>query len=124
MAQPQTVTGSFDDMAEAQQSVQLLLSNGFPADHVDFSTKSTADRDKKTDLTVEERSTGRFLTSIFGSTDNDGSVVSGGGGADESDARNGTILVTVQVQSALDVERATHSLKGAMTVNVSQLSEE
>ncbi|MBC8154941.1 MAG: hypothetical protein H7Z72_18745 [Bacteroidetes bacterium] len=120
MAQPQTVTGSFDYIAEAQQAVQLLLSSGFTADRVDFSTQTTVADDENTALTVEERSTGRFLTSIFGNSDGAGSPNSGQEGADPDN----TTLVTVQVRSAHEVDQAVDSLKGARVVNVSKLGAE
>ena len=119
MAKPQIVTGFFDDISEAQQAVQLLLGSGFSADDVDFSTKTSEVPPKETDLTDEQRSTGRFLTSLFGAAD-DGASPASGGRDEADDLHSDTTQIDVQVRSALEVDRAIRSLKGARSVSVTK----
>lgn len=116
MAQPQTVTGVFDNVAEAQQAVQHLLAAGFTSDHIHFSAppRPPASTSQTPDSKVKKQSTGHFFSSLFGHK-----TPAGHQDADHA-IHVSTAVVTVQVQSALDADRAVGSLTGAATVTVNQ----
>lgn len=122
MAKRQTVSGFFDTLTEAQQVVQLLLSSGFGAEDIAFSaqTSSVDTLTKDRHPTVEERNTGRFLSSLFGSSDAAWPTMPGrdefGAGALSRSGR----LVTVQVHSVLEVDQVVDLLKGGRSVTISK----
>lgn len=123
MANRQTVSGFFDTLSEAHQVVQLLLSSGFVAKHISFSTQTDPldTPTKGENPTAEERNTGRFLSSLFGSSDAARPTMPG---RDEFGARalsGSGKLVTVQVHSILEVNQAVDLLKGPRSVTVSKL---
>ncbi|WP_020607386.1 hypothetical protein [Spirosoma spitsbergense] len=122
MIQLQTITGLFNTKTHAQKAVQFLLGSGFMAEHIGISEQeSPQEADKKdTDHTTEEQQTGRFLSSLFGSTDEVGSsttvqVESGGNASYISVTR-----VTVQVQTSIETDQAVDLLKRARAVSVSK----
>ncbi len=121
MTPRQTVTGFFKNKAEAQQAVQLLLSSGFTAEHVDFLTQAdpNAASTKNETLRVEGRSSGRFFSSLFGSSDSSRSTQSGRADGEEPTSHGSTTVVTVRVKSALEVDQAVDLLQRAWEVNVS-----
>lgn len=121
MAKPQTVTGFFDNTAEAQQAVQALLKIGFTAEHITFSTQKRISKvDKPEAPTPTERNTGRFLTSLFGTTHQAGSTMPGGGEPDGTASPNSATSVTVQIQLLAEVDQVVDVLKGARLVRISQ----
>ena len=121
MAPSQTVTGFFDNTAEAQQAVQVLLGFGFRADQIAFSTQKGAQMTgSRGALTPQERNSGRFLRSLFGPINEGGSDLAGSDGPDEAVSRSTTTVVIVQVQAPQKVDQAVDLLKGARTVRISQ----
>lgn len=123
MAKHQTVSGFFDTLSEAQQVVQLLLSSGFVAEHIAFAAQ-TDPLDMPTDArnpTATERNTGRFLSSLFGSSDEARPTVPGRDDFGAGALSGSGTLVTVQVDSILEVDRAVDLLKGGRSLTVSKL---
>jgi hypothetical protein len=120
MTNRQTITGYFNNKAEAQQAVQLLLSGGFTAEHVGFSTQpdSAATSTNYEMTTAEQRSTGRFFTSLFGNIAGSQLIKSGRDTADEVASCGSTTLVTIRVKSALEIDQAVDLLNGAWDVNI------
>lgn len=99
---PQTVHGFFEDLAEAQQAVQVLLSNGFPPDRISLTTQTDLHTLPNPVLNEEEKSTGRFMFSLFSDT----------GQPDEEGPESGT-LVRVYALSTAEAERACELLENA-----------
>ncbi len=103
MAQSQShppVIGFFDNIAEAQQAVQLLLADGFAREALKLSTQ--------TESVEEKNSTGHFLFSLFGRA---GAAESCQEEPDTA-VENGA-FVTVYAQSASESTRATNLLNQA-----------
>ena len=123
MAKRQTVSGFFDTLPEAQQVVQLLLNSGFAAEFIAFSAQTdTLDTPAKAkNPTAEARNTGRFLSSLFGSSDEARPTVPGRDDFGAGVLGGSGTLVTVQVQSVLEVDQAVGLLKGARAITVSKL---
>lgn len=122
MAKHQTVSGFFDTLSEAQQVVQLLLKNGFAAEHIAFSAQ-TDPLDTPAEVrnpTVEERNTGRFLSSLFGSSDEVRPTVPGRDDFGAGALLGSGTLVTVQVQSVVEVNHAVDLLKGGRSITISK----
>lgn len=117
MAQPQTVLGFFENTAEAQQAVHRLLAGGFTQANVVLSTQShlnTTTGDKPAAPADADSSSGRFLSSLFGSSDE----VSAGLDV----ARRSGTLVTVQTRSAAETKSVAELLTtaGADSVTVDE----
>lgn len=123
MAKRQTVSGFFDTLPEAQQVVQLLLNSGFGADNIAFSAKTDPleSPTKAKNPTAEARNTGRFLSSLFGSSDEVRPTVPGRDNFDAGTLGASGTLVTVQVQSLFEVDQAVGLFKGGRSVTVSKL---
>jgi hypothetical protein len=122
MANRQTVSGFFDTLSEAQQIVQLLLRSGFGAGTIAISAQpSSVDTlTKDCPPTEEERNTGRFLSSLFGSSDVARPTKPGGDEFGAGPLSGRGTLVTIQVHSALEVDQAVDLLKGGRSVTVSK----
>ena len=100
MAHPQPVIGFFENVAEAQQAIQVLLNDGFQPNALALSTQTNQTQaiiPAHTDSTHAEGNpestiSGRFLESLFGPID---------------EARPNVAQVTVHVLSTAEAERAT-----------------
>lgn len=120
MTYKQVIIGFFDDIAEAQQAVQSLLSCGFTPEALEMSAQIitnqpglarpglahsvSADEPIQTDGV----SSGRFFSSLYGGS---------------NDARQSGTLVTIQARSDSEGELATDLLKKAGAVNRSKRAE-
>lgn len=115
MGQPQTVLGFFDNVAEAQQAVQLLLARGFTRETVDLSTRTdpnTASDGGSAASAEADSSSGRFLSSLFGGRDAGQPWAGPGRPAADVDQRIGA-LVTVRIQSAHEASQVAELLDTA-----------
>jgi hypothetical protein len=122
MVQQQTVTGLFDNAAEAQQAVQTLLGSGFKADQITFSLQKDSDVDSgRLAPTTHERNTGRFLTALFSFSHESGIITPGRDDIDKPVLRAKMTSVTVQVQSLAEGDQAAHLLTGARSVSIAPL---
>jgi hypothetical protein len=123
MMQSQTITGLFATIGDAQQAVQFLLGNGFMAEHIAISEQRAPQAADKKDVspTAEERNTGRFLVSLFGSRDEVGSTSQERIESEKNASYKSGTRVTVRVQTALEANQAVGFLKRASAVNVSKV---
>lgn len=106
MTQRQTITGFFDNVAEAQQAVQLLLGQGFTPENVSLSAPAglnPATGDRLTAPARADNRSGRFFDSLFGNGD----------AAEEKVAHRSGTQVTVQVQSTTKAEQVAELLDAA-----------
>lgn len=138
MMRRQTVLGFFDNAAEAQQAVQLLLAKGFTQKTVELSTPAglnVATGNGPAAPTGADNSSGRFSSSLFGSRDEDQSrsprwARPGEPGPRHTGAgpnvarpemevprRSGT-LITVQTQSVAEAQQVTDLLNTAGAADV------
>ncbi|MGF7214473.1 uncharacterized protein (TIGR02271 family) [Spirosoma lacussanchae] len=116
-----TVIGVFDDATEAQQAVDVLVSDGFSRSNIDLSAQKTAYSDSEyiadNNRTEEDRrdsgGIGGFFSSLFGSDDDDDTRRL------RTVAERGT-LVTVHVQTADEAERAADILDDNGAVDVDE----
>lgn len=67
MIQFQTVSGFFDNVAEAQQAVQHLLAQGFTHKTIKLATPHDPPVATNDETTKDTSSSGRFLDALFGS---------------------------------------------------------
>ncbi|GAB3639468.1 hypothetical protein GCM10027423_01040 [Spirosoma arcticum] len=110
--------GFFENAAEAQQAVQLLLTEGFIPEKVSLLTPTGSHPVASDGLTApaEADSSGRFFSSLFGDSEavrgsSDGRDYSGP--AEEPVARQRGTWVTVQVQSTTEAKQAAELLNTA-----------
>jgi hypothetical protein len=119
MVQLQTVSGFFENAAEAQQAVQLLLGGGVTSDTIQLSTQPDPGTRRNETLPAPakaDRSSGRFFSSLFGNQEAYRSERTGTGVKANRRPRlswPGSRCLTVQTRSADEVKRVTALLKRA-----------
>lgn len=106
MPLPLPTTGFFDNLSEAQQAVQQLLSGGFAHETIRLTTpppNPTTDAEQANSSPTMADSTGRFFFSLFGNLDETG-----------TEATHQTkASVTVYAPSVAEAARATDLLTRA-----------
>lgn len=110
MIQKHVVIGFFDDETEARQAVQQLLAEGSDPDHIKLATQTDPDPVDGDQPAAPDPSSGRFLTSLFGSDDADL--------LNPEAVQRGTILITVQTQSPPEAEQVAGLLGTAGATDV------
>lgn len=115
MIQPQTIFGSFDNIAEAQQAVQLLLALGFTGEHVQLATQNEGETAGSVTNTALKNSSGRFFSALFGDS---GERSSRQTHSNNNDCRLSVALVTVRVKSADKANQVAGLLHRAGAENV------
>ncbi len=119
MIQFQTVSGFFENAAEAQQAVQLLLGGGVTSDTIQLSTQpnpGVGDNETFPAPAKAARSSGRFFSSLFGNQEAYRSGTAGSGVKANPRSRlswPGSRCLTVQTRSADEVKRVMALLEGA-----------
>ena len=116
MVLPQTVVGFFENVAEAQAAVQVLLAGGISPERLTLSTHTGQNTSLTRRLPTDEASrTGRFFATLFGSND----IRT----ADGQTRRDGA-LIAVQVQSVAEAARVADWLSGAGAAEVTTSTHE
>lgn len=116
----QTVIGFFDNMSEAQNAVQQLLSNGFTRESVDLSTgnnSGTVSAGRSDNDGNSGNGVSRFFKSLFGDDNDEAEKYSQVG------QRSGSI-VTVHARSTEEAERAADLLDDYGAINVNERAAE
>jgi len=123
MTQRQTITGFFENKAEAQQAVQYLLKNGFTTEQVAFSTQKDPVTANMNELapTIQKRISGRFFFSLFGRSNETHPATLGQGISKIEEFRGRDTQVSVAVYSTREVDQAVDLLKGAREVTIDPL---